>query len=387
MRRFIAIACLMLAAVAGYLLFARAEGRPPIRPEEPISSVVVAAAATGNIPIILTGLGTVASLQAVTVKSQISGYLQALPFQEGQIVQKGDVIAQIDSRPYEALLAQYEGTLRKDQALLKDAELILSRYQKLNTQDSIAKQNVDTQAATVQQYEGTIAADQAQVDAQKLNIAYCRITSPVTGRIGLRQIDVGNYVQSSDSTGIVIVVQMQPISVLFTLPEDDLARIAKQLKTNIKMEVEAYDAADRTKLATGWLDTFDNQIDTATGTIKFRALFENADETLFPNQFVNIHLKLDNLTDVVTVPTAAIQHGTPGTYVYKLDDASKVAVTKIVPGESSGDKTAVLSGLKPGDWIVVDGIDRLYDGAKVNSVSDSQTNSRSEAALLPTGNK
>ncbi|MCJ2064190.1 MdtA/MuxA family multidrug efflux RND transporter periplasmic adaptor subunit [Methylobacterium sp. J-088] len=327
-------------------------------------AVGIAAVTTGDMPVILQGLGTVTPLATVTVKSQISGYLMAVKFREGQAVKAGDELAQIDSRPYEALLAQYQGQLARDQALLQNAKLDLQRYQTLNRQDSISKQNVDTQAALVKQNEGTIAADQALVDQQKLNIAYTHITSPVDGRVGLRQVDQGNYI-SAASTAIVVVTQLHPISVIFTLPEDDVARVMRQVRAGTKLTVRAYDRGDAHEIATGRLDTVDNQIDTTTGTVKLRALFDNADEELFPNQFVNAKLTVDTVREATLVPNASLLQGTPGTYVYLMDGDNKVTVRPIKTGETDGTNTVVASGLKPGDRVVTDGTDRLKDGAPV----------------------
>ncbi|MGY2047082.1 MdtA/MuxA family multidrug efflux RND transporter periplasmic adaptor subunit [Methylobacterium sp. JK268] len=327
-------------------------------------AVGVATVAKGEMPVTLSGLGTVTPLATVTVKSQVSGYLTQIGFREGQLVKAGDFLAQIDVRPYEALLAQYQGQLQRDQALLQNARLDLVRYQTLNRQDSISKQNVDTQAATVKQYEGVVASDQAQIDQQKLNIQYGRITSPVDGRVGLRQIDQGNYVTAA-STSIVVVTQLQPISVLFTLPEDVLARVMDRLRSGAKLPVRIFDRSDTTELAGGTLDTVDNQIDVTTGTVKLRALFPNKDDRLFPNQFVNAKLLLDTVKGAPIVPASAVLRGTPGTFVYLLGDDSKVAVRPITTGETDGNRTVVSAGLKEGDQVVVDGTDRLRDGAEV----------------------
>lgn len=326
----------------------------------------MAAAAKGDIPITLTSLGTVTSLATVTVKSQISGYLIEIPFREGQMVKKGDLLAQVDPRPYEALLAQYQGTLEKDQALLDNARLDLERYQRLIKQDSTSKQTVDTAAATVRQYEGTVRADQAQVDTQKLNLAYTRIVSPIDGRVGLRQVDVGNYVTASDTNGIVVVTQVRPISVVFTLPEDSLRQVLKRLQAGVRLSVVAYDRSHTEKLAEGALDTVDNQIDTTTGTVKLRAAFDNTDGSLFPNQFVNVTLLLDTLQGVITVPTTAVQTGTPGTFVYLANADNTVSLRKVTTGATADGRVAILSGLMEGDRVVVDGTDRLSDGAKIS---------------------
>lgn len=330
-----------------------------------VPAVGVARAQTGDIPIRLTSLGTVTSLATVTVRSQISGYLTALAFREGQMVKKGDVLAEVDRRPYEAALAQYQGQLERDQALLDNARLDLERYQRLIKQDSTSKQTVDTAAATVRQYEGTVRADEALVETQKLNIAYCSIVAPVDGRVGLRQVDVGNYVTASDSSGIVVVTKISPTSVLFTLPEDSLRPVMARLKAGARLTVTAYDRTGTAPLAEGVLDTLDNQIDTTTGTVKLRALFDNADGALFPNQFVNVSMLVDTLTKVVTVPSAAVQNGTPGAFVYLVNANDTVTLRTVKPGAAADGRTAILSGLAEGDTVVVDGIDALVDGAKV----------------------
>ncbi|TNC12097.1 MdtA/MuxA family multidrug efflux RND transporter periplasmic adaptor subunit [Methylobacterium terricola] len=327
-------------------------------------AVGIAAVQKGDMPVVLSGLGTVTPLATVTIRSQVSGYLTQIGFREGQTVKAGDFLAQIDVRPYEALLAQYQGQLLRDQALLQNARLDLARYQTLNRQDSISKQNVDTQAATVKQYEGVVASDQAQIDQQKLNISYGRITAPVEGRVGLRQIDQGNYVTAA-STGIVVVTQLHPISVLFTLPETVLSRVMDRLRAGATLPVRVFDRSDTTEIARGTLDTVDNQIDVTTGTVKLRALFPNKDDRLFPNQFVNARLDVDTVRDAALVPAAAVLRGTPGTYVYLLTGEDKVAVRPIEIGESDGVRTVVTKGLAVGDRVVVDGTDRLKDGAQV----------------------
>ena len=337
------------------------------RPAEMKQAVGIAPVVTGDMPVVLQGLGTVTPLATVSIRSQISGYLTKIGFREGQMVKEGDFLAQIDPRPYEALLAQYQGQLARDQALLQNSRLDLQRYQTLNRQDSISKQNVDTQAALVKQNEGTVAADQALVDQQKLNLTYARIVSPVEGRVGLRQVDLGNYI-TAGSTNIVVVTQLRPISVVFTLPEDDVARVMRRLRQGAKLTVRAYDRSDQHEIATGRLETIDNQIDTTTGTVKLRAMFENEEETLFPNQFVNARLTVETIQNAALVPNAAILRGTPGTYVYLMDGDEKVTVRPIKTGETDGVNTVVVSGLAPGDRVVTDGTDRLREGAPVRVV-------------------
>ncbi len=264
--------------------------------------VMAAAAEKGDIAISLNALGTVTPLANVTVKTQIAGQLTEVAFQEGQRVKAGDFLAQVDPRPYQLSLTQYQGQLQRDQALLKDAEVNLARYRTLIAQDSIARQTLDTQDALVEQYRGTVETDKALVDTAKLNLIYCHITAPVGGRVGLRQVDPGNYVQNSDSNGLVVITQLQPITVLFTVPEDNLPAVMKRLKEGGVLPVAASDRTQTAKLASGRLVTVDNQIDTTTGTIKMRAQFDNADEALFPNQFVNVQLLVDTLKDATVVP-------------------------------------------------------------------------------------
>jgi len=331
----------------------------------PPQPVGVATAETGDIRIVLDALGTVTPLATVTVRTQIAGQLQSVGFTEGQMVHKGDFLAQIDPRPYEALLEQYQGQLARDQALLRQSQADLARYQTLLRQDSIARQQAEDQKFLVQQYEGAIHSDQAQIDTQKLNLVYCRITSPVEGRVGLRLVDPGNYVQPSDTNGLFVLTQEQPMSVIFPLPEDDLPQVLRRYHAGASLPVTAYDRSNTTKLAEGTLGTMDNQVDTTTGTWKLRAMFPNTDEMLFPDQFVNVRLLVDTRHDVMTVPTAAVQRGAPGTFVYLVRPDDTVTVRKVVLGPVDGAREQVVSGLAAGDRVVVDGTDRLREGAKV----------------------
>lgn len=334
--------------------------------------VVAATASKANLDVTLNALGTVSPLATVTVKTQIAGQLVELGFQEGQMVKKGDFLAQIDPRPYQQQLDQSQGQLARDQALLKQAEIDLKRYKTLLSEDSIASQTVDQQESLVEQYKGTVITDQANVGTAKLNLIYCHITAPVTGRVGLRQVDLGNYVQTSDANGLVVITQMQPMSVVFTLPEDQLPQVLQQTTKGKQLKVAAYDRAKTVKLAEGKLDTIDNQIDVSTGTVKLRALFANDPEVLYPQQFVNVDLLVNTLTDATTVPTAAVQNGAPGSYVYLVKGDDTVTVRPVKIGPQSGDKVAILDGLQAGDKVVVDGADKLREGSQVTLPAEGE---------------
>jgi multidrug efflux system membrane fusion protein len=328
--------------------------------------VLADTAQKGSIDITLDELGTVTPLANVTVRTQISGQLMKLLFQEGQMVTKGDLIAEIDSRPYDLALSQMQGQLARDQALLKNAELDLARYRKLVAQDSIPHQQLDTQDSLVSQLRGTVMTDQAQVDNARLNVAYCHITAPVSGRVGLRQVDAGNYVQTNDTNGIVVITQIQPITVIFTVPEDEIPPIMRRLQAGAALPVTAYDRSRTAKLATGQLSTVDNQVDTSTGTVKLRAQFDNTDFALFPNQFVNVHLTVDTLSDTTIVASSAVQRGAAGPFVYLIKPDDTVTVRPVKLGPANGERVAVETGLAAGDQVVVDGADKLRDGAKIS---------------------
>src|SRR5215468_486173 len=366
-RRLGLLILVVAVAAVGWWLYGRQPAPQQARqnPFAAATPVVAAAAVTGDIDITLSGLGTVTSLATVTIRSQISGQLVRVAYQEGQMIKKGDLVAEIDSRPYELALAQAQGALERDQALLQAAELDLKRYQDLAKTNAIPRQQLDTQVSLVAQDRGLVVSDKAQIDTQKLNIAYCHIVSPVTGRAGLRLVDPGNYVTANDATGIVVITQLQPISVIFTVAEDNLPQIVKRLRAGATMPVTAFDRSGATKLATGTLKTLDNQIDTTTGTLKLRAEFTNDDDSLFPNQFVNVQLLIDTLHDATVVPTSAIQRGAPGTFVYLVNADNTVTVKPVTLGPSSGERVAIQAGLSPGDNVVVDGADKLRNGAKV----------------------
>jgi membrane fusion protein, multidrug efflux system len=319
----------------------------------------------GDIRVIVNALGTVTPIATVTVQTQINGILTDVGFTEGQLIKKGDFLAQIDQRPYEYLKEQYEGQLAHDQGLLAQAQMDLKRYQTLAQQNSIARQQSEDQVFIVQQYAGSVKQDQGLIDAQALNISYCRIVSPITGRVGLRLVDPGNYVQTTNSSGIAVLTQLQPITVIFTIPEDELPGIMPQFNAGTPLVVTAYDRANLRELATGKVAAVDNQIDTTTGTVKVRAQFDNTDNALFPNQFVNARLLVQTLKNVVTVPTSAIQRGAPGAYVYVINADNTVSVRQVTTGAVDGNITQVRSGLSAGERVVIDGTDRLRDGLKV----------------------
>ncbi|HDR9731118.1 TPA: MdtA/MuxA family multidrug efflux RND transporter periplasmic adaptor subunit, partial [Burkholderia aenigmatica] len=332
--------------------------------------VQVASATQGEMPIVLSALGTVTPLANVTVKTQLSGYLQSVSFREGQIVKKGDVLAQIDPRPYQVSLENAEGTHARDSALLATARLDLKRYQTLLSQDSIASQTVDTQASLVKQYEGAVKTDQAAIDSAKLNLTYARITAPVSGRVGLRQVDPGNYVTPGDTNGLVVITQLQPMSVIFTTSEDNLPQILKQVNAGQKLSVTAYNRNNTVPLETGSLATLDNQIDTSTGTVKLRANFDNKEGMLFPNQFVNTRLLVDVMRNATIVPTSAVLTGSIGQFVYVVKPDNTVTVRKVATGPVDGERTSIVSGVAIGERVVTDGSDRLREGAKISIPAD-----------------
>ncbi|MBB3013693.1 MdtA/MuxA family multidrug efflux RND transporter periplasmic adaptor subunit [Cupriavidus alkaliphilus] len=345
----------------------------------PRSPVVVATVAQRDMDVVLNGLGNVTPVSNVTVRAQVSGPLLKVLFREGQMVKAGDVLAEIDPRPFQAALDQAVGQLARDQALLQNARLDQQRYRTLLGQDSISKQQVDTQDALVRQYEGVVKTDQGNVANARLQLGYTRIVAPVSGRIGLRQVDPGNIVNTSDTNGIALITQIQPIAVMYTIPEDNLPSVLKKLNAGEKLPVQAWDRQVRNQLGEGELLTTDNQIDTTTGTVKLKAVFPNADGMLFPNQFVNVRTRVDTLRDATVIPVAAIQRGQQGTFVYTVDQASKVKVQVVELGPGDGTRTAVLKGLEPGQRVVVDGADRLKEGMTVETVDPAAR----AAAVVP----
>jgi multidrug efflux system membrane fusion protein len=328
--------------------------------------VVVATAQRGDLPVYFSGLGTVTAFNTVTIRSRVDGQLISVAFKEGQFVHEGDLLAQIDPRPFQVQLAQALGQLAKDQAQRKDAEANLERFKLLFKEGVIPQQQLDTQAALVGQSDGAIASDQSQIDSAKLQLTYSRITAPISGRIGLRLVDAGNIVHASDTSGLLVITQLQPISVIFSLPQDQLPQVNAKLRAGVQLAVDAYDRDDTDKIATGKLQTIDNQIDLTTGTYKLKSIFSNEDNSLFPNQFVNVHLLVDTKRNLTIVPAAAIQRGPQGTYVYAAasDNTAKIRIVTIA--QTTGNSVGLSDGLNPGDVVVIDGQDKLQDGTKIN---------------------
>jgi multidrug efflux system membrane fusion protein len=328
--------------------------------------VVVVKATRGNIGDYITGLGNVTPVYTVTVKSRVDGQLMEVHYKEGDIVQKDAPLLEIDPRPYQVQLEQAEGALIRDQALLENAKVDLSRYEGLVKTDAIPEQQYATQKALVAQDEGVVEADKGQIDSAKLNLVYCHITAPITGRVGLRLVDPGNIVHATDTTGLVVIAQIQPISVIFPIAEDQLPLILPRFRAGQKLAVDAWDRDQTHKLASGTLVTLDNQIDQTTGTVRLRADFPNTDDALFPNQFVYARLLIEEKRDVTLIPTAAIQRTTTSTYVWLAKPDSTVSVRNITLGTSEGEQSQVLSGMEPGDEVVMTGVDKLSDGSKVS---------------------
>jgi multidrug efflux system membrane fusion protein len=359
-----------IALVAIIVLFVKPTAPPPRGPgafagANQGTPVGVAKAVTGDIGVTLNALGTVTPLATVTVRPQVGGQLQKINFSEGQTVSAGEVLAVIDPRPYQAAVDLTKGQLARDEAQLANARVDLTRYQKLIQENSIAQQQVDTQEALVRQLEGTIKTDNANVEQAQINLDYTSIKSPIGGRIGLRQVDTGNILTAGQATGVAVVTQLQPISVLFTVPEDSIGDIMNRVRQNATLKANAYDRAQQKLIASGALSTIDNEIDTTTGTVKLRAVFDNSKNELFPNQFVNVTLLVTTLHDQTIVPVAAVQRGAQGTFVYLVNDDHTVSLRPVTLGQTQDDKVAIAKGVMSGDTVVVDGADRLRDGAKV----------------------
>ncbi len=367
---------LMFAGVAGYAVWRASHPTPVARGAGggggfrgggqlgPVP-VVVSKVTRSSIPVYLNGLGNVTAFYTVSVKSRVDGQIMKLDFNEGDLVQQGQLLIEIDPRPYQVQLELAEGTLARDQAMLNNAKLDLQRYQTLLAQDAIPKQQLDTQTALVAQYEGNIKQDTANINSAKLNLTYAKVVAPITGVVGLRQVDPGNIVHASDANGMIVITQLQPISVLFTIPEDNLPQVTNKLRAGVKLPVDAYNRDNSKKIASGTLVTLDNQIDSTTGTSKLKAVFKNTDNALFPQQFVNIRLLVDTLGNQQTVPNVAIQNGQQGTFVYAVDDQSRVHLKPVQVGITTETSSQILGGLSDADRVVVDGTDRLIEGARV----------------------
>jgi membrane fusion protein, multidrug efflux system len=348
--------------------------------------VVVATAHRGDLPVYFNGLGTVTAFNTVTVRSRVDGQIVKINFTEGQFVKEGDALIEIDPRPYQVQLEQAEGQLAKDQAQLKDVQVDYERYKLLLKDGVIPQQQLDTQAAQVGTFEGAIKADVATIDNAKLQITYSHITAPISGRVGLRLVDIGNIVHATDTNGLLVITQLQPIAVLFSLPQDQLPEVLARMRSDRQLAVEAYDRDNSDKIATGKLLTIDNQIDTSTGTYKLKAVFDNNKNELFPNQFVNVHLLVDTKKNVVLVPTTAILRGPQGTYVFGVNSKNAVAVKNVKVADTTGNLSGISSGLTDGDVVVVDGQDKLKDGIVVDPHAQRLGgNSSAQSSFLPDG--
>jgi len=365
----IVLLVICLIAIGAYVFFIKAQSRAAKQEQRAVTPAVpvmaVPAKKTG-FNMYITGLGSVTPLNTVIVRTRVDGQLMEVVYQEGQIVSSGELLARIDPRPFEVQLTQAEGQMARDVAQLKNAQLDLERFRVLWEQDSVSKQQLDTQGALVRQLEGAIKTDQGQIDSAKLQLVYCRITAPISGRVGLRLVDPGNIVHVADVNGLVVITQIQPITVIFPIPEDSLPQVLARLKTSERLPVEAYDREMRQRLAVGSLLTVDNQIDPTTGTVRLKAVFSNGKNELFPNQFVNARLLVDVRRDATVIPTPAIQRGPQGTFVYVVKADRTATVRMITVGEIQGAEASIKSGVSPDELVVVDGADRLREGTRVD---------------------
>ncbi len=368
------VCCLSLAACSGSKSpdTARASTRQSSIP------VGVATAERRDVPVYLKGLGSVTAFNTVSLRARVDGQLDHINFKEGQYVNQGDLLITIDPRPYEVALSQAQASLFRDQAQLRDAQLNYERYKELlKVSGAMSQQQVDTQRAAADQFEGAVRADHAAIDNAKLNLTYCRITAPISGRVGLRLVDVGNMVHAADANPLLVITQLQPISILFTLPEDQLPTVAQHMQHST-LEVDAYSRNDQTKLATGKLLTIDNQIDASTGTGKLKSVFDNKDRLLWPNQFVNVRLLLETRKDSTVIPSAAVQRGPQGTYVFSVKQDNTVAVSPVTVALTEDNLASIQSGISPGDVVVVDGQDKLQPNMKVEPRSGAAPGARSQ---------
>ncbi|WP_337010156.1 MdtA/MuxA family multidrug efflux RND transporter periplasmic adaptor subunit [Pantoea sp. AS142] len=349
----------------------------------PLAPVQAATASRQSVPQYLSGLGTVTAANTATVRSRVNGELLAIHFTEGQQVKAGERLAEVDPRPYQVALTQAQGQLAKDQATLANARRDLARFEKLAKTSLVSQQELDTQRSLVSETLGTLKADEGSVASAQLNLTYSRITAPIAGRVGLKQVDVGNYVTSGDTTGIVVITQTHPIDVVFTLAENSISSILKAQKSGEPLLVEAWDRANQNLIASGKLLSLDNQIDVTTGTIKIKARFDNQDDTLFPNQFVNVRLKVNTLQDAIVIPPAALQMGNEGHFVWVVNSDNKVSKKSVIAGLQDSEKVVVSAGLEAGERVVTDGLDRLTEGAKVEVVAPQSNAPRATRATLP----
>jgi len=370
-RRWPFVLLLLAAAVASAVIYQRTRTASPTtanssgrRPPNLTVPVGVAAASRQDVPVRISALGSVTPFNTVTVRPRVDGQLMQVGFQEGQFVRKGDLLAVIDPRPFQVQLEQAEGQLARDESMLSNAKTQLARYQLLLSEDSIARSNVDDQAAAVAQLEGALKVDRAAIDSAKLNLVYTRVTAPINGRVGLRLVDVGNIVSASTQTGLVVITEVEPIAVLFTVPEDTLRLVLPKIRDKVDLPVDVFDRTGLTHLATGKVLTLDNQIDASTGTVRIKAVFDNKDHLLFPAQFVNIQMLADTKRSQVVVPAVAVQHGPQSTFVYTIKDR-KAVMRPVTVGLVDGDRAIILSGLDAGEQVVTDSTDRLRDGSPI----------------------